>query len=279
MATPGYLEALGARLLQGRTLNDGDRAGQPPAAVVNQAFVRRYLPKTNPIGVRFRYSGMDPVNPTFTIVGVVADVHHASLVRASSPEVFVCAYQAPTRTKYTMTVVTRAVADAQQPSVATGVRDAVRQFEPDVAVEMSTLDRVLSNSVADRRFTLTVLGAFAALALMLAATGVYSVLSQAVAKRTQEIGIRMALGAEPRRVVRLMLASAMIPVAVGVVAGAAGAGFAVRFLSSFLFGVKPLDPPAFLAAAVLLVLVAVVAGYIPARRATRVDPLLALRAR
>ncbi len=276
VATPGYLEALGVRLLQGRTLSDADRPGQPPAAVVNQAFVRRYLPNTNAIGVRFRYAGMDPVNPTFAIVGVVADVHHNSLIRAGAPEVFVCAYQAPSRTRGTMTVVARA-SESQQAAVESGVRDAVRQFEPDVAVEMSTLDRVLSNSVADRRFTLMVLGTFAAIALLLAATGVYSVLSQAVAKRTQEIGIRMALGAEPQRVVRLMLASAMMPVLAGIVVGVVSAIFGVRFLASFLFGVRPLDPLAFVTAALLLGLVAVVAGYIPARRATRVDPLLALR--
>ena len=142
---------------------------------------------------------------------------------------------------------------------------------------MSTLDQVLSKSVADRRFTLILLGIFAAMALLLAATGVYSVLSQAVAKRTQEIGIRMALGAEPQRVVRLMLGSALTPVAAGIVAGAAAAIFGVRSLSTLLFGVSPLDPLAFAAATLVIVAVALPAGYIPARRATRVDPLLALR--
>ena len=115
------------------------------------------------------------------------------------------------------------------------------------------------------------------MALLLAATGVYSVLSQAVAKRTQEIGIRMALGAEPQRVVRLMLGSALTPLAAGIVAGATGAMFGVRFLSTLLFGVSPLDPLAFAAATLVIVAVALLAGYIPARRATRVDPLLALR--
>jgi putative ABC transport system permease protein len=277
VATPGYLEAIGTRLVQGRLLDEHDRPGQPEAAVVNQAFVRRYLPGTNPIGVRFKYAGMDPVNPVFTIVGVTADVRQASLVRSSVPEVYVCAYQAPTRAKYTMTMVVRAASATHVASLPNAVRDTIRRTEPDVAVEMSTLDQVLSKSVADRRFTLVLLGIFAVMALLLAATGVYSVLSQAVAKRTQEIGIRMALGAEPQRVVRLMLGSALTPLAAGIVAGAAGAMFGVRFLSTLLFGVSPLDPLAFAAATLVIAAVALVAGYIPARRATRVDPLLALR--
>ena len=277
VATPGYLEAIGARLVQGRLLNDHDRPGQPESAVVNQAFVRRYLPGTNPIGVRFKYAGMDPVNPVFTIVGVVADVRQISLVRAGMPEVYVCAYQAPTRAKYTMTTVVRAARAAQAATLPLAVRETIRRTDPDVAVEMSTLDQVLSKSVADRRFTLILLGIFAAMAVLLAATGVYSVLSQAVAKRTQEIGIRMALGAEPQRVVRLMLGSALTPLAAGIVAGVAGAIFGVRSLSTLLFGVSPLDPLAFAAATLVIVAVALLAGYIPARRATRVDPLLALR--
>jgi len=277
VATPGYLEAIGARLVQGRLLDNHDRPGQPDAAVVNQAFVRRYLPATQPLGVRFKYGGMDQVNPVFTIVGVVGDVRQISLVRAPTPEVYVSAYQASMRAKFTMTTVVRSENAAQMASLPNAVRDAIRRTEPDVAVEMSTLDQQLAKSVADRRFTLVLLGVFAAIALLLAATGVYSVLSQAVARRTQEIGIRMALGAEPQRVVRLMLGSAMRSLLVGIAVGAISAAFAVRFLSTLLFGVSPLDPLAFAAAILLIVTVALLAGYIPARRATRVDPLQALR--
>jgi putative ABC transport system permease protein len=277
VGTPGYLEALGVRVLQGRTLQDSDRAGQPPAAVVNAAFVRRYLARTNPLGVRFKYAGMDPVNPVFTIVGVVGDVHHDSLLKPSLPEVFVSAYQMPYRTRGSMTLVVRATSVSQQDGVASAVRDAIRRHDPDVPAELSTLDRMLADSVADRRFMLVLLEAFAGIALLLAATGIYSVLSQVVAQRTQEIGIRMALGAEPSLVVRLMLGSAMTAVVAGIVAGAAMALFAVRFVANLLFGVKPIDPVAFVAAAAILALVALIAGYIPARRATRVDPLTALR--
>jgi putative ABC transport system permease protein len=278
VATPGYLEAVGIRLVRGRTLADGDRAGAVPVAVVNEAFVREYLPRTETLGVRFKFNGMDSVNPVFTIVGVVGDVHHRSLVRAVEPEVFISAYQQPFRARYTMFVVVRPSSPSQQAGLATTVRQAVREFDTDVPVELSTLDAFISASVADRRFLLLVLGTFAAIALLLAATGIYSVLSQSVAQRTQEIGIRMALGADARSVIGLMLGAAMRSVGIGVVVGAIAGLSAVRLLTTFLFGVTPLDPGAFAGAAVILVLVALLAAYLPARRATRVDPLLALRA-
>ena len=278
VATPGYLEAAGLRLLQGRTLSDADREGAIPIAVVNQSFARQFLPRTDPIGVRFKFLGMDRVNPVFTIVGVVGDVHDRSLVEAAEPEVFISAYQQPFRARDTMYVVVRPSARSQQGTLATAVRETVRELDTDVPVELSSLDAFISASVAERRFMLMVLGTFAAIALLLAATGIYSVLSQAVAQRTQEIGIRMALGADARSVIGLMLGTAMRSVGVGVVVGAVAGVSAVRLLTAFLFGVKPLDPAAFAAAAALLVAVALVAAYLPARRATRVDPLLALRA-
>jgi ABC-type antimicrobial peptide transport system permease subunit len=162
--------------------------------------------------------------------------------------------------------------------VAAAVRDSVRTLDSDVPVDLSSLDAFISASVAERRFMLTVLGAFAAVALLLAGTGIYSVLLQSVAQRTQEIGIRMALGADARQVVGLMLGTAMRSVGAGVAAGAIAGVYAVRLLTTFLFNVQPLDPWTFAAAAALLILVALVAAYVPARRATRVDPLTALRA-
>jgi putative ABC transport system permease protein len=278
VATPGYLEAVGIPLLEGRALNEGDREGAVPAAVVNQSFARQFLPGRDPIGVRFKFRGMDRVNPVFTIVGVAGDVHHRSLVEAAQPEVFISAYQQPFRARYTMYVVVRPTNRLQQAALATAVRDAVRGLDGDVPVEMSSLDAFIRASVAERRFMLMVLGAFAGVALLLAGTGIYSVLSQSVAQRTQEIGIRMALGADARRVIGLMLGTAMRSVGAGVAAGAIAGVYAVRLLTTFLFNVTPLDPWTFAGAAVLLTFVALVAAYLPARRATRVDPLSALRA-
>jgi putative ABC transport system permease protein len=161
--------------------------------------------------------------------------------------------------------------------VAAGVREALRQYDAEVPVEISSLDAILAHSVGDRRLLLMLVAGFAGLALMLAATGIYSVLSQAVAQRTSEIGIRMALGADAAQVVRLMLRSAMTSVLAGAAIGVAGARAAPRLLESFLFEVRPLDPVAFASATAVLVAVALLAAYVPARRATRVDPLLALR--
>jgi putative ABC transport system permease protein len=231
----------------------------------------------DPIGVRFRFTGMDRVNPALTVVGVVGDVRHRSLVRAVAPEVFISAYQQPFRARYTMFVVVRPSEGTAQAALSASVREAVREVDADVPVEMSTLDAFIRASVADRRFLLSVLATFAAIALLLAASGIYSVLSRSVAQRTQEIGIRMALGADASSVIGLMLGTAMRSVGVGLVAGTLTGVAAVRLLTAYLFGVTPLDPAAFAGAAVLLGLVALGAAYLPARRATRVDPLLALR--
>jgi putative ABC transport system permease protein len=193
------------------------------------------------------------------------------------PQVFVPMSQAPFRARYTVSVAVRAADARRQAAVGAGVQEALRQFDPDVPVKLSSLDATVAESVADRRLLLTLVAAFAVLALLLAATGIYSVLSQAVAQRTSEIGIRMALGADAGTVVRLMVRSAMTSVVTGAVAGLAAAMAMARVLASFLFDVQRLDPAAFAAAAATLVVVALVAAYLPARRATRIDPLRALR--
>jgi predicted permease len=277
VVTPGYFDALHMRLRQGRVLTDNDAAGQPPVAVVSELFVRQFLPRVNPIGVRFKYAGMDRVNPVFTIVGVVDDVRFQALTRPPVPQVYVAMAQAPYRARYTVSLVARAADRRQEEQVAGAVREVVRQSEPDVPLDMSSLEAMVSGSVADRRLMLTLVAAFAALALGLAATGIYSVLSQAVAQRTAEIGVRMALGADANTVVRLVLRGAMTPVGIGAAIGLAAAVAATRLLRSLLVEVQPLDPAAFAGAAAVLMVVALLAAYVPARRATRVDPLRALR--
>ena len=278
VVTPGYFDALRMRLRQGRLLQDTDVAGQLPVAVVSQLFVRQFLPRTNPIGVRFKYAGMDPVNPTFTIVGVVDDVRFQALTRPPVPQVYVPMLQAPYRARWTVSLAARAADVRQEGQVASALREVVRKYDADVPVELSSLETMVSGSVADRRLMLALVAGFAALALVLAASGIYSVLSQAVAQRRAEIGVRMALGADARTVVRLVLAGAMTPVAAGAVIGLAAAAGGTRLLRSLLFEVGPLDPAAFAGAAAVLIAVALLAAYLPARRATRVDPIAALRA-
>jgi putative ABC transport system permease protein len=278
VVSPGYFEALAIRLREGRFLKDTDVAGQPATAVVTESFVKQFLPRVDPIGVRFHYAGMEPVNPVLTIVGVVGDLHFSALTRAAAPQVFVPLSQAPFRAVYTVSVVARAADARQQSQVAAGLRDALRQYDADVPVEISSLEQIVADSVADRRLLLMLVAAFAGLALVLAATGIYSVLSHSVAQRTSEIGIRMALGADARSVVGLMIGAAMRSVGLGVAAGTVTALLVVRLMRTFLYGVTPMDPLAFAAAAAVLVAVGLVAAYVPARRATRVDPLQALRA-
>jgi predicted permease len=278
VVTAGYFQAIGMRLLQGRFIEDTDAAGRPPVAVVSRSFVTHFIPRVNPIGVRFHYAGMDQVNPIFTIVGVVDDVHFQSLTSVPVPQVFVAFPQAPFRALYTVSIAVRAADPGHQSEIAGGLRDVLRQADPEVPIDISTMEAMLSQSVADRRLLLMLVAAFAVLALALAATGIYSVLSQSVAQRTAEIGIRMALGADASKVVRLMLRGAMTSVLTGAAIGIAGSLAAMRFLTSFLFDVRPLDPAAFAAAAGVLIGVALVAAYVPARRATRVDPLASLRA-
>jgi putative ABC transport system permease protein len=178
-----------------------------------------------------------------------------------------------------MTIAVRPADRSGTAGLVAALRERVRAADADVPVEFSTLAERIGASVAERRFVMLILVLFAAIALLLAAVGIYSVLAYSVAQRTQEIGIRMALGAEPRAVIRLMLRGAMRAVAAGMAVGVAGAFVGARALESSLFGVRPLDPLAFAAALVVLAAVSGLAGYLPARHATRVDPLVALRDR
>jgi putative ABC transport system permease protein len=279
VASDGYFDAMGIALRRGRVIGPEDRPGRAPVAIVNEAFVRQYVGAGDPLGRRFAYLGMDPLNPTFTIVGVIADVHHQALVRDARPEVYVAYRQQPFRSRWTMTVAVRADRPELAGSLVPALRARIRALDAEVPVRFSTLDAVVSQSIADRRFMMAVLTAFAGLALMLAAVGIYGVLAYAVARRTHEIGIRMALGAAPGSVAGLLLRGGMAAVGVGTAAGLAGAFAATRALETFLFGVRPLDPLSIAAAVAALGAAAWIGGCIPARRATRVDPLVALRTR
>jgi ABC-type antimicrobial peptide transport system permease subunit len=222
---------------------------------------------------------MDSLNePTMTIVGVIGNVRNDSLASPPTPEAYVSYLQRPARTREPMTVVARARQAGALGSLLMSLRPAMGSVDADVPARIGTMEGRVADSVADRRFTMTVLSTFALVALLLAAVGIYGVLSQTVLQRTSEIGVRMALGAEAGGVLRMIMGAAMRPVLAGIACGVAGAALSVRVLRGFLFGVTTLDPAAFTAAAALLIGVALLAAYIPARRATRVDPLKALRA-
>jgi predicted permease len=272
-----YFATLGIPLLAGRGFGAADRPGAEHAVVVNRAMARRYWPGINPIGHRIRFPGMDRHAALWlTVVGVVGDVRSEGLDTPAAPAAFVYYAQRPERLAYGATLVLRATSLPE--ALGTAIRARVRAIDPNVPVRIATLMSVVQGSVSTRRFSATVLTTFAALALLLAAVGIHGVLAYLVAQRRREIGVRMALGAGRRTVRAMVLRDAMSAVLPGVAVGIGAALALSRFLSGMLYGVSATDPFVLATVAVTLTLVALAAAWLPAHRATRVDPLLAMRA-
>jgi putative ABC transport system permease protein len=267
-ATPDYLRVLQIRLLRGRMLNDRDRPGSPLVALVNESFVKDVFHGVDPLD-KMVY-GFD--GPT-QVVGVFADVRHSGPEGKAGAEMLVSQWQHP---QHVANLVIRTRQDPAQ--LASAIRPAVWSVDKDLPVStISTMDDRLAKAGSSRRIRTALLGSFGFLALLLAAVGIYGVASEAVAQRTREIGLRMALGARSADVVRSILGRSLLLSAAGIVAGAVAGIFLVRYLKSLLFGVQPTDAIAFGAAASLLFAVSFLAGYGPARRAARTDPMTALR--
>lgn len=277
VASDGYFAAMGMALTRGRGFDARDVPGGEPAAVVNEALARKHFAGRDPLGQRIRFAGMDEVNPWLTIVGVVRDVRFTDLGAEAAPEVYVNVRQQPFRSLYFMTTALRLQPGVAVDAVAPTVRATWRGLDPDVPIELAQMTTLVDRSTATRRFTLAVVGGFGVAALLLSGLGVYGVLSYAVAQRAREIGIRMALGATSAAVTALVLRGAAGAVAAGVVLGAGAALGLTRFLRAMLYGVTPLDPATFAAAAATLVGVAAAAAMFPARRASRIDPAVVMR--
>lgn len=277
IAGGAYFDALGIRVLRGRTFDEREAASGEDVAVIDRTLAERYWPGEDPVGRRIRDLANDRwIYPArwLTVIGVVEPVRHDALTVEPRPTVYVDYRQRPARLA-TATFVLRA---AMPPDALVGpVRERIRALDPDVPAEFSTMERVVGNSVSDRRFTMLVLVGFAALALLLAAVGIYGVVSYAVQRRTREMGIRLALGAAPPALLGTVFGNSMRVVAAGALLGAAGALALTRLLQSMLYGIRPLDPLVLGTATVLLTGVAGLATYIPARRATSIDPVEALR--
>jgi predicted permease len=269
--SPDYFKAMGIPLLQGRVFTDADRPQSPPVLIINETLARRVFPNGNALGRRMRLSSDYP-QVSREIVGVVGAVRTYGLEEEPVKEIFLPYLQGGWPT----TLAIRTVGDPM--SIASSVREAIRRLDDSLPpYDIKTLEQRVSDSVAPRRFLVTLMSLFALLALALAATGIYGVLSYLVAQRTREIGIRMALGATAGAVLRLILKRGMIFIFVGATVGLAGAIALTRLIKTLLFGVSPTDPATFAFIALLLVVVALIASYIPARRATKVDPMVALR--
>ena len=273
VVTPEYFDAMGIQLLEGRTFTEQDREGQQRVLLVNETFARRYFPDSSPVNREFQAG---PTGMT-RIVGIVGDVRHQGLDSEIQPEVYFPHSQAAGGfANLPMTFAIRTVGDPM--ALVPEVRRSVLDLDSSLTVDnVRTMEDRLFSSIAGPRFYAVLLGVFAAIALVLASVGIYGVLAYSVSQRTREIGIRMALGAERRNVLRLILSQGMVLTAIGIVAGLAGAFAVTRYLESMLFGLTALDPTTFAGVTALLILTAATACYVPARRATKVDPIVALR--
>ncbi|MGE0130009.1 MAG: ABC transporter permease [Blastocatellales bacterium] len=271
--TPDYFRAMGLPLRRGRFFNGSDQAKSQPVIIINAALARRYFPGEDPVGRRLKFSKPDRQDTWQTIIGVVGDEKQDSLSAEVKPEIYQSHLQRP---QNQMSFVVRTAADPQ--TLTGAVREQIRALDRSLPVyEIRTMRDALSESLARERFVMLLLLGFAALALTLAAVGVYGVMSYSVTQRTHELGIRLALGAQTRDVLKLVLGQGLKLVSIGVVIGLAGALAAARVLNSMLFGVSATDPATFAGISLLLVVVALLACWIPARRAAKVDPMIALR--
>jgi predicted permease len=274
--SPGYFPALGMRMLRGRDFSEGDGAGSPSVVIVSDELARRYWPGEDPIGRRLSRSDHPKPSDWSTIVGVVESVKHRSLRKAADSELYLPYTQQLMGAKYTY-LVTRVKGDPL--SVASAIRKRIHDIEPDQPVaEMKTMQTLVVDSAAEVRFHTLLLEIFAGLALGLAIAGIFAVVSYSVSQRTREIGIRGALGATPRDMVRFVLAMAMRPVGVGACVGIAGGLAVTRVLQSELFETQAADPFIFALVFAGLIATAVAAASVPAWRATRIDPAEVLRA-
>jgi putative ABC transport system permease protein len=269
--TPGYLRVMRIPLLRGREFDERDVVTSPPVALVNESMAREFWPDEDPVGKRFRMG--DTKGPWKTVVGVVGDVLHKGLDAPHTIQVYL------PNTQFTDSMVILAVRTYNDPtSLAAAVRSEISTLDPQVPVsEVATMDEVVSASVANQRFGAVLFLLFGAIALVLTAVGIYGVISYGVAQRTHEIGIRLALGADQRKVLSLIVSEAMKPALLGAALGLCAAFGLTRLLTRLLYNVKPTDPLVFAAVLLLLIGVALLASYLPARRATRVDPVIALR--
>ena len=274
MASGGYFKALGIPLLRGRLFTESDSATAQQVAVISQSVAHATWPGQNPLGRTIEFGNMDGDMRLLTVVGVVGDVRYRSLEKPPEPTVYVN-YSQRLRAGRDFTVVMRA--DAAPDAVLAAARKIVHDVAPEVAPRFQTFQQVFSASLESRRFNLLLVGVFAGTALLLAAVGIYGVTAYWVTRRTHEFGIRMAIGAQKGDVLSLVVRQGFKVALIGVVAGIVAALALMRLLSGLLFDVKPTDPPTFAAVTLILMGVALAANYIPARRATKVDPMVALR--
>jgi putative ABC transport system permease protein len=271
--SPGYFATMGIPLLRGRDFTESEDDGQPRAIVVNQAFVQKYYPDQNPVGQRIRSGSMRNPGIWHTIIGVAGNVRAEGLEIEPRPQVYRSVYQL---SNFNLALVIRAAGN--QAGLTEVLRAEVAAADPNEPVfGVRSMDQIMLTAVAQRRFAMLLLGLFALTATVLGGIGIYGVMSYLVTQRTHEMGIRMALGAQRRDVLRLVVGQGMRLALAGVAVGLLAAMALTRLMSDLLFGVKPTDPITIAAVIAIVAAVAFAACFVPARRASRVDPMVALR--
>jgi predicted permease len=269
-----YFKTLGVPLVAGRFFDERDAPARPVVVIINETLARRYFPDGNAVGRRLKQGGSErPNNPWMEIVGVVGDVKYSGLNAPPQPAYYLSARQAPMTRTFALL---RTSADQQ--ATVRSIRAALGTVDRDLALgRVYRLDELMTMSVAAPRFRTTLVTAFAIVGLVLAAIGIYGVMAYTVSERARELGVRVALGATTSDVMRIVLGEAAALAGAGVALGVVGAMAATRLMSALLFGVTPTDPATFAAIAALLMATAIAGSYVPARRATRVDPIATLR--
>jgi putative ABC transport system permease protein len=271
-----YFRVMQIPTRSGRDFTPRDREGEPLVAIVNEEFVKEFFPGESPLGGRIDWARTEGPHQWMTIVGVVADVKHSGLNQPTDPAVYTPFAQNDEAWRYFMTLAIRT--RGASAGLVEEVKKQVWSMDSQIPVsDVESMDDLMSVSLAQQRFNLLLLGGFAALALILASVGVYGLMAYGVSQRTHEIGIRIALGAQRRDVLRLVVGDGAKLAFAGIVIGVLGALALTRLMINLLFEVKPTDPATFAAVAILLSVVALLACYIPARRAMKVDPMVALR--
>jgi len=274
LITPDYFRTMGIPMLRGRDFTDADTATAERVVIVNQALARKYYPGEDPLGKRFHIGGPESAKPVWmTIVGIVGDIHRRTLEIAPQSEMYIPFLQYPGGYA---TILART--DRDPSLLGPALRAAIHAEDPNMPIaSMLTMDAVMAATYQSRWLTLLLFGGFAFLALVLAAVGTYGVMSYTISQRIHEIGVRMALGAQPSDVLKLVIGSGMKLALAGIAAGTLVSLGVTQMMSTFLFGVTPTDPATFAGVVGILAAVALAACWIPAHRATRVDPLVALR--
>ena len=270
--SPDYFKVLQATLLRGRSFTEGDEDGKQPVAIIDESTARKFWPTGDPLGRRVRF-GKDPTMPWTTVVGIIKDIKSDGLDIDGVPHIYVSTYQDPSK-RVSVVLRTSLPATALEPQI----RHEIQSIDPGLPVfNVSSMDDILDRSLASRRFSADLVGGFAGLALLLASIGIYGLLAYMVGQRSREIGLRMALGARREDILKLFLRKGVALAGAGIVAGVVFSASAASLMASLLYGVRPHDPAVFVIVPVLLFAIAVLASYLPARRATKVDPMIALR--